>query len=198
MVLEDGQAIKILLGEMFTEINPVFSTLGYYRNTYGNWHTINEALNQELLQEKHNPNFSANLDKKTGFGKFQQHKWLCDIPWYWALLTLTNEHLWAEEVRRGTAKSAASSTTDKDPQAVKDQQTQLPSQRYPTTHALFSGFSSTCAISQQPTAEKTAPKKRILKEERRGFGIVPLRRISSFPKHSNPKGRTDFSCNKTL
>lgn len=38
MALEDEQAIKILLGEMFTEINLIFSTLGYYRNTYGDWH----------------------------------------------------------------------------------------------------------------------------------------------------------------
>lgn len=36
MAFEDGQAIKILLGEMFAEINQVFSTLGYYHNTYGN------------------------------------------------------------------------------------------------------------------------------------------------------------------
>lgn len=80
MAFEYGQAIKILLGEMFTEINLTFSTLGYYHNTYGNWHTINGALNQELLQGKHNPNFSANLDKKTGFGEVHQDKWLCDIP----------------------------------------------------------------------------------------------------------------------
>lgn len=76
--------------------------------------TINGALNQELLQEKHNPNFSVNLDKKAGFGKFQQHKWLCDIPHLLGTLTPTNEHhLRAEEVRRGIAKSAASTTTER-------------------------------------------------------------------------------------
>lgn len=110
MAFEYGQAIKILLGEMFTEINLVFSTLGYYHNTYDNWHTINGALNQELLQRKHNPDFSANLDKKTGFGKVQQG--FVIFPVYWAPVTLTNKHhLQAEEVRRGTAKSAASTTT---------------------------------------------------------------------------------------
>lgn len=36
MAFEGGQAIKFLLGEMFTEINPVLCTLGYYHNTYGN------------------------------------------------------------------------------------------------------------------------------------------------------------------
>lgn len=101
MAFEDEQAIKILLGEMFTEINPVFSTLGYYCNTYSKWHTINGALNQELLQEKHNPNFSVNLDKKTGFGKFQQHKWLCDIPY---LLGTSHSHKWAPSPSRGGEK----------------------------------------------------------------------------------------------
>lgn len=196
MAFEYGQAIKILLGEMFTEINLVFSTLGYYHNTYDNWHTINGALNQELLQRKHNPDFSANLDKKTGFGKVQQG--FVIFPVYWAPVTLTNKHhLQAEEVRRGTAKSAASTTTDKDPQAVKAQQTQLPPQRYHITHTLLRGFSSTCAISQQPTAETTAPTKRILKEGSE-FGILPLRRISSSPKHSNLTGQRDLSSNKTL
>lgn len=126
MASEDGQAIKILLDEMFTEINPVFSTLGYYHNTYGNWHAINGALNQELLQEKHNPNFSANLDKKV-LVNFSNTSGFVIFPIYWAPLTPTNEHhLWAEEVRKGTAKSAASTTPDKDPQAVKAQQTKLP------------------------------------------------------------------------
>lgn len=74
MAFEGRQAIKFLLGEMFTKINLVLSTLGYYHNTYGNWHTINGALNQEFLEGKRTPNFSANLDKKPGFGKVQQQK----------------------------------------------------------------------------------------------------------------------------
>lgn len=36
MAFEGGQAIKFLLGEMFTEINLVLSTVGYYHNTYSN------------------------------------------------------------------------------------------------------------------------------------------------------------------
>lgn len=111
---------------MFTEINLVFSTPGYYHNTYGNWHTINGVLNQELLQEKHNLSFPVHLDKKV-LVNFSNTSGFVILPIYWAPLTPTNEnHLQAEEVRRGTAKSAASTTTDKDPQAVKAQQTQLP------------------------------------------------------------------------
>lgn len=86
---------------MFTEINLVFCTLDYYHNTYRNWHTINGALNQEFLQEKHNPNFSTNLDKKTDFSKFQQHRWLCDIP---CLLGTSHSPKWAASPSRGGEK----------------------------------------------------------------------------------------------
>lgn len=65
---------------MFTKINLVLSTLPYYHNTYGNWHTINGALNQEFLEGKYTLSFSASLDKKPAPDKGQQCKWLYEIP----------------------------------------------------------------------------------------------------------------------
>lgn len=112
------------------------------------------------MEGKRTPNFSANLDKKPGFGKVQQCKGLYEIPRLLGTSRSHNEHrLQADEVRRGSAESAPSTTADTDSRAVKAQQTQLPSQGCRTTHAFFSGFSRTCAISHQSTVQRIAPQK---------------------------------------
>lgn len=114
------------------------------------------------MEGKRTPNFSANLDKKPGFGKVQQHKGLYEVP---RLLGTSRAHdmhrLRAEEVGSGFAESALSTTTDADAPSVKAQQTKLPPQRYCTTHTLFRGFPRTCAFSHQSTVQMMAPTKRI-------------------------------------
>lgn len=173
---------------MFTKINLVLSTLGYYHNTYGNWHTINGALNEEFLEGKRTPNFSANLDKKPGFGKVQQQKWLYEIPCL--LGTSHNKHrLWAEGVRRGSAESAPSTTTDTDPPAVKAHQSKPPPQKYCTTHTLFSGFSCTCAISHQSTTvQMMAPSKRTSSPLLQSILILQHERMLTVTLHFNTQG----------
>lgn len=119
MAFEGGQAIKFLLGEMFTEINLLLSTLGYYRNTYGNWHSINGALNQEFLEGKHTPNFPANLDKKPGMVKLSNTSGFMRISIYWHLSL--SQGTPAPSRRWVSAMSTPSTTTDTDLLAVKAQ-----------------------------------------------------------------------------
>jgi len=72
IAFEGRQAIKFLLGEMFTKINLVLSTPNYYHNTYGNWRTINGALNQEALEGKHPLDVSATLDRNPAPDRIQK------------------------------------------------------------------------------------------------------------------------------
>lgn len=146
---------------MFTEINLVLSTLGYYHNTYGNWHTINGALKQEFSEGNRTPNFSANLDKKPGMVKLSNTSGFMRIPISWAPLTLTGsssseQRRWGESLPHQRYPPPQT-----DPRAVKVQQTKPPPQRYCTTHTLFSGFSCTRAVSHLSTVQTMAPTKKI-------------------------------------